>query len=151
MPVVCEVIDDVGTEPETLDSLRILIERTADVEQTIPQGSWTVTFRLTDDATISQVHAQYFEDPSPTDVISFPSGDDLGHDRGHLGDVLISVETAAEYAVSEGHSTQREIEFLALHGLLHLCGYDDQTDDDRDAMLARQSELLRLVETTREQ
>ena len=60
----------------------------------------------------------------PTDVLSFPSGD-----RGFLGDLVIDVPYAARQARRRGHPVAREVKILLAHGLLHLLGYDHETDD----------------------
>ena len=64
-----------------------------------------------------------------TDVLSFPAGGDgaAGIDC-YLGDVVISADTALEQAEREGHSLEREMGELVIHGILHLCGYDHETD-----------------------
>lgn len=107
-----------------------------------PAGDWTLTVVLADVGRISELHRQYFDDPSPTDVISFPSGDDFSAGSGHLGDIVVCVDVAAEQAAEVGHSLQREVVFLALHGLLHVVGYDDAIDQERERMLRLQAELL---------
>ena len=61
----------------------------------------------------------------PTDVLSFPSGDS----GSELGDIAVSIETAKIQARQNGLSLDREIAQLILHGLLHLCGYDHETDN----------------------
>lgn len=61
-----------------------------------------------------------------TDVLSFPDGE-----NGRLGDILISAAQAARQAARFGHSVEDELKILALHGLLHLLGYDHETDDGR--------------------
>ena len=71
-----------------------------------------------------------------TDVLSFPAGDDPGPAR-HLGDVVISRETAARQGRHEGHSLATELRVLALHGLLHLLGYDHEHDSGRMARIER--------------
>jgi probable rRNA maturation factor len=146
MALHCEVLADVAMEPGFAQSLRHLIERASELEESVPRGAWCVTIRITDDSTISRLHCEYFGDAEPTDVISFPSGDDVDLSSGYLGDVLISVDTARDQARIVGHSTEREVAFLALHGMLHLCGWDDRTEADRDNMLRRQGELLDLAE-----
>ena len=60
----------------------------------------------------------------PTDVLSFPSGE-----KDFLGDIVIDVPYAARQARSRVHSTAREVQILLAHGLLHLLGYDHETDD----------------------
>lgn len=109
-------------------------------------GSWSVALLITDDPTISRLHSQFFGDDNATDVITFPSDEDLSAESGHLGDIVISVDTADENARAAGHSAEREIAFLLLHGLLHLFGYRDGDDDARERMLSRQEELLQRFE-----
>ncbi len=64
----------------------------------------------------------------PTDVLSFPCTDDPDMDEGYLGDIIISAEKAALQAVN---GLENELKILALHGLLHLMGYDHETDKGR--------------------
>lgn len=99
-------------------------------------GVWLCT-----DAEIADLHARFMGLPGPTDVLSFPGEPDpAGAD--YLGDIAVSIETAAAQAREMGHSTAREIGYLALHGLLHLIGYDDLDPDRRARMIARQDDLL---------
>ena len=139
---------DVATPP--IEMLRRLVAFAGDVEPTLPAGDWTVTLRLTNDEQIAEIHDRFFGDPTPTDVITFPSGDALTSEEGYFGDIVVSVMTAAENAAAMQHSANREIAFLLLHGLLHLSGYDDASDDDRDIMLARQSLILERFEQAEE-
>lgn len=64
----------------------------------------------------------------PTDVLSFPAGDALGEGGRYLGDIVISIDTAVRQAAEMGHTLGREISELLIHGVLHLCGYDHETD-----------------------
>jgi probable rRNA maturation factor len=107
-----------------------------------PDGEWTMTVRLADSAEISHLHSAFFGEETDTDVMSFPFGDNMVAGGGYLGDVAISLSVARDQAVEQGHTTQREILFLGAHGLLHLLGYDDTSDAERDAMLGLQSKLL---------
>ena len=78
---------------------------------------------------------------STTDVLSFP-GDSAPDPEGrrHLGDIAISVPTAARQARVAGHGLQRELSVLVLHGYLHLLGYDHETDDGTMLRLQRRLE-----------
>jgi len=88
------------------------------------------------DEDIGQMNSVYRGKAVPTDVLSFPwEGDDgsgpeeAGDEfRNFLGDIVISVATAERNARAEGHSTEEEIRLLILHGVLHLMGYDHETD-----------------------
>jgi probable rRNA maturation factor len=79
---------------------------------------------LSGDRTLRRLNRAYRGRDRPTDVLSFPGP---GGEDG-LGDVLISVETAARNARHRGHSLARELEVLALHGFLHLLGHDHERD-----------------------
>lgn len=92
---------------------------------------------LVSDRTSRRLNAAYRHKPRATDVLSFPwavepSLQEWRRERNEfknfLGDIVISAETARRNARVEGHSTLREIRWLILHGLLHLLGYDHETD-----------------------
>ena len=82
--------------------------------------------------------------PLPPDFSDDDSDDDsdLGAEALELGDIVISLETAARQAPDQGHSLAQELQFLASHGLLHLLGWDHPDDASLQAMLARQDQLL---------
>jgi len=106
-----------------------------------------VTLLVTDDDGIQALHRDYLNDDTPTDVLSFSAASDEAFpiDPGegdYLGDIAVSWDTAATQGPEAGMSTEHEVAFLALHGLLHLLGADDETEDDRAAMHARQHALL---------
>ena len=125
--------------------LREVLFYSARNEPAFPAGRWSLAVRLTDDLEIAALHARYFDDAAPTDVIKFPF-DHADSGGGHLGDIIISVDTAGSQAVEFDHSLSREIAFLGIHGLLHLCGYEDVTVAQREAMLAQQERLLAMSE-----
>ena len=96
----------------------------------------TATVVITTDRRIRRLNRTWRGIDKATDVLSFPAGDDPGPGR-HLGDVVISRETAARQARNEGHSLATELRVLALHGLLHLLGYDHEHDSGRMARIER--------------
>ncbi|KAA1040071.1 rRNA maturation RNase YbeY [Macrococcus equipercicus] len=103
---------------------------------------------------IQSINAEYRNKDSVTDVISFAmeEGEDDFEDPSMirvLGDIIICVERAKEQADDYGHSFEREVGFLALHGLLHLLGYDHMTEADEKQMFGRQDELLTAFGLTR--
>ncbi len=146
MPLRCEVVIDRGLLFDQDEQLVDLIQHAAKIETSLSGGPWHMTLRLSDNDTIAGLHARFFDDPTPTDVITFPGGELAGDGGTYLGDVVISIETAADQASDAGHSLAREVAFLALHGLLHLCGYDDVTPGQRDAMHQRQNMMLDIWE-----
>lgn len=95
---------------------------------------------VTDDARMQALNAQYRNKDKTTDVLSFPSDLPLGYDGPrHLGDIVISLPQAQRQADELGQSLVRELQFLLLHGVLHLLGYDHETDNGE--MLALQTKL----------
>ena len=111
-----------------------------------PRGDLTVLF--CDDAEIAELNGAWRGKPKPTDVLSFPGGGATSEGRVHLGDVAISVETAARAARRAGRPTRREIETLLAHGLLHVLGYDHETDDG--TMMRLQARALRRARASSE-
>jgi len=85
------------------------------------------------DRRIKQLNRRYRQIDRATDVLSFPSdksAETFAHSEAfrHVGDIAISIDTAIRQAQTAGHSLQRELEELLIHGVLHLCGYDHETD-----------------------
>ena len=123
--------------------------------------AYSLGLRLTDDAGIAPLNEQWRHHSGPTDVLAFaaqdqapplPNGtdrDSLG-ERGseeepvplELGDIIISLETAARQAQAIGQEPGRELLFLASHGLLHLLGWDHPDETALAAMLERQERLI---------
>ena len=94
-----------------------------------------VSIALVDDASIHAVNRRHLDHDEPTDVISFvlsDEGDELA------GELVISVETARRVASAEGGDPATELALYAVHGLLHLCGYDDRTGPEAAAMRLRE-------------
>ncbi|MBI3932508.1 MAG: rRNA maturation RNase YbeY [Acidobacteria bacterium] len=87
--------------------------------------SGEVALVLTGDRPVRTLNARYRGKDQPTDVLSFPGE---GGEAG-LGDIIVSVETAARNARGLGRTLQQELDVLALHGFLHVLGYDHETDD----------------------
>ncbi len=94
---------------------------------------------------IQQINRDYRGIDRITDVISFALLDnDLSNYNAEreLGDIFICVDRAKEQAEEYGHSLEREIGFLSVHGYLHLCGYDHMNPEDEKVMFAKQDEIL---------
>jgi probable rRNA maturation factor len=88
----------------------------------------SVTIALVPDQRIRALNRQFRRKNRPTDVLSFPAGE-----RGRLGDIVIGIGVARAQAGEAGHSLGAELRVLALHGLLHLLGYDHERDAGRMA------------------
>ncbi|GET35520.1 rRNA maturation RNase YbeY [Microseira wollei] len=118
-----------------------------------PADAYELGLRLTDDAEIQELNTQYRNKNQPTDVLAFaaleadiPQSEEmLLHVPLYLGDLVISVETAARQAQQQGHSLQTELAWLAAHGLLHLLGWDHPDEDSLTEMLSMQATLLESI------
>ncbi len=104
-----------------------------------------VTLLLTDDDYLRQLNLQYRGEDRATDVLSFPGGDPIPGAENlleYLGDIAISVETAKAQAAAKGHEATAELQLLAVHGVLHLAGYDHDDEEGKAAMWAAQEAIL---------
>ncbi|MBT2602473.1 rRNA maturation RNase YbeY [Peribacillus frigoritolerans] len=116
----------------------------------------SVTF--VDNDRIREINKEYRHKDSATDVISFAleeMGDDeveiVGAEMPRmLGDIIISIERTKEQAEEYGHSFDRELGFLALHGFLHLLGFDHMNEEDEKVMFTKQKEILEEYGLSRE-
>lgn len=99
---------------------------------------------LCDDAFIHPLNLQWRQKDKPTDVLSFAQreGEEAREDDPVLGDVVISVETAARQAAERQHSLGTELRVLLVHGICHLLGYDHEEDDEAEEMEALERDLL---------
>jgi len=91
---------------------------------------------LTDDATIRGLNRSFRGKDKATDVLSFPA---IENQAKHVGDLAVSLETAARQAAEQGHLLEDEVRVLMLHGMLHLAGFDHERDEGE--MAAREAEL----------
>ena len=96
----------------------------------------TITVAVVSDGRIRELNRRYRQKNTPTDVLSFPADE-----PGELGDVLIALGVATRQAAAAGHSLSTELRVLALHGLLHLLGYDHERDNGEMRRLERRLRL----------
>jgi probable rRNA maturation factor len=120
--------------------------------QTFRNRSCELSLVLTTDADIQSLNTTYRQQPTPTDVLAFaalegdmPSVPEWETLPVPLGDIVISVETAARQATQLGHSFNVELVWLGCHGLLHLLGWDHPDLAQLTQMLTQQAELLFLI------
>ena len=107
-----------------------------------PERATSITVGLISDRRMREFNRRFRNRDSTTDVLSFADDGDPDPDgEVHLGDVLISVPSAAQQARERSHSLARELKILALHGYLHLLGYDHEEDDG--TMMRLQARLER--------
>ena len=109
---------------------------------------------IIDDERIHEINKTYRNIDRPTDVISFALEDfkDITYENNYrvLGDVYISIDKVRSQAREYGHSEKRELAFLAVHGLLHLLGYDHMKKEDEKIMFEKQEKILNEYGITKE-
>ncbi|AIF52237.1 rRNA maturation RNase YbeY [Pelosinus sp. UFO1] len=114
-----------------------------------------VSLVLADDEYIRVLNRQYRDKDCSTDVLSFAlnEGEEPlmidGPEEVLLGDIIISLETATRQAEEYGHSLERELAYLTVHGILHLLGYDHMTEDDKKEMRQEEEYVLSFLGITR--
>lgn len=106
-----------------------------------------VLIHLVDKEEICQIHRDFFDDPSPTDCISFPMDNPSEEACGYsiLGEIFVCPEVAIEYTRENGGDPIRETMLYIVHGLLHLLGYDDIEDKDRLEMRHQEELCMKLL------
>lgn len=127
-----------ATDVQTLEALAALVVE-EEIASTADQFELSVS--LVSDAAMRDLHVQYFDDDSDTDIITFP-GDQPTELDEFLGDLVVCGDVALVQADDAQHSLLREVAFLLVHGLLHIAGWDDSDSQRRAAMLHRQEELI---------
>lgn len=119
-------------------------------------GKYEVSVSFVEDSEIQKLNQEYRQKDSPTDVLSFPLGEngvyDINPESGAmcLGDIVISMETAQRQADSYGHSLRREVAFLTVHSMLHLLGYDHEDGKLEEVrMREKEEEVLGMLGLSR--
>lgn len=126
------------------------------LELDIAEDNVEVSIVLTDNESIRDLNNEYRGIDSPTDVLSFPLLDgsleelDQSDFISPLGDIVISMEKVISQAQDYGHSPERELGFLIVHGMLHLLGYDHIEPEDERTMRDMEEKILEKLELTRD-
>jgi len=131
-----------------------LAQLQAELPAALQRAAYSLGLSLVGDAAIAELNHDWRAKDGPTDVLAFATMDDDndgmpalpgGDATLELGDIVISLETAARQAPEHGHSLEQELLFLASHGLLHLLGWDHPDAPSLAAMLRRQDDLCSSV------
>ena len=137
--LIKEVIETVLKEEEIKKSLEVYVT-------------------LTNNESIHKTNRETRNVDRPTDVLSFPMFEreeipflkEESEDSDILGDIIISVEKVEEQAKEYGHSFERELAYLTVHGMLHLLGYDHMIEEEKNVMRKREEEILAILSLSRE-
>lgn len=149
-------------EEELAGELLALVERCLDAAARKEGVTGEVSLTFVGNERIHELNREFRGVDRPTDVLSFAMNeqgedeldifvdeDELEQFPNMLGDIVISIPKAHEQAADYGHSFERELGFLAVHGFLHLIGYDHMTHADEKEMFSRQEEILQSIGLTR--
>ncbi|MCA0171834.1 rRNA maturation RNase YbeY [Bacillus sp. RAR_GA_16] len=157
MNLTIDFIDETETlKQDQFEMLEKLLSHAAK-EEGVEAGS-EVSIMFVNNERITEINRDYRGKDQPTDVISFAlddeeEGDDpivFDEQIPHLlGEIVISVPKIKEQAADYGHSFERELGFLCVHGFLHLLGYDHMTEEDEKEMFGKQKVLLEQYGLTR--
>ena len=103
---------------------------------------------LVDEAAMEQLHVQWMDEPGPTDVLSFPMDelrppkDDEEPPLGLLGDIVLCPSVTAKQAADNGRTTDEEAEYLLVHGVLHLLGFDHAEPEEKAVMFGLNDQII---------
>ena len=135
--------------------VRNIVRRTLDAEQI---ASATISVAIVDNARMHELNRQYLNHDYETDVLSFlleesrvpsvdpPADAPRGAGKAIDGEIIVSAEFAIDMAADYSWDATDELTLYIVHGLLHLCGYDDMTADELPVMRARECDIFRLLE-----
>ncbi|AMQ74821.1 MULTISPECIES: rRNA maturation RNase YbeY [Bacillus amyloliquefaciens group] len=149
MGLLIDIVDETNSvSADALQEVEKLLQFAAEKEGVQDQAEVSVTIVTNEE--IREINRDYRGKDTPTDVISFAleeEGEDeieiVGADMPPvLGDIIISADRTKEQAEEYGHSFMRELGFLAVHGFLHLLGYDHMTKEEEEEMFSKQKDLL---------
>jgi probable rRNA maturation factor len=128
-------------------------------EENLEKSKLLITITLTTKEEIRQINKRYRNIDKPTDVLSFPmfEKDELDrkikeNDFMHedvLGDIIISIEQVENQAKEYGHSFERELSYMIVHGFYHLMGYDHIEEKDKEKMRPKEEKILNILNITR--
>ena len=138
-------IDVINLLDEDIDELEPLKEFLNNVCKDEKLDNVMFNVIIVDNKKIHELNKEYRGIDRPTDVISFALEDDHSFNRSDiriLGDIYISIDKVRSQALEYQHSFKRELYFLAIHGLLHLLGYDHMNPEDEKVMFSKQEEVL---------
>ena len=139
------MVDLVAEAPAAEELKALVTAKLQGLMEELGVGDKVVTMVLTDDPRIRELKREHWGEDQPTDVLSFPTfepGDPFV--PPHLGDIVISLDTAARQAEKSGRPLAEEVLVLAAHGLWHLLGHDHTTEEEWRGFHRVQGRILEL-------
>lgn len=150
---------DVEENPEYEKIIKRVVEKCFEVEN-LTDSKLILTITLTTPEHIRKINKEYRNIDKETDVLSFPmfekneidkkiKNNDFEHEDV-LGDLVISVDRVKEQAVEYGHSFERELSYMVVHGFYHVMGYDHIKEEDKKIMRPKEENILEKLKITRD-
>lgn len=146
-----DIIDDDNLVQDSTKNMLLKLLESAAKHENVNTDITEMSLSFVNKEEIQEINRDYRGKDVPTDVISFALNDEveseisiigLEDEINSIGDVIICVDIAKEQAEYYNHSFDREIGFLAVHGFLHLLGYDHMTPEDEKEMFEKQDKIL---------
>ena len=146
-----DIIDDDNLVHDSTKNMLLKLLESAAKHENVNTDITEMSLSFVNKEEIQEINRDYRGKDVPTDVISFALNDEveseisiigLEDEINSIGDVIICVDIAKEQAEDYNHSFDREIGFLAVHGFLHLLGYDHMTPEDEKEMFEKQEKIL---------
>ncbi|MGL4398009.1 MAG: rRNA maturation RNase YbeY [Hyphomicrobium sp.] len=137
-----EIVEDAGDWTDIEDAA-VLIEAAAAEVATEPDlalKTASCSVVLSSDANVQALNGAYRGKDKPTNVLSFPAGPNA--EPGYIGDIVLAIETLQREAASEDIALEHHLQHLVVHGLLHLVGFDHETDADAERMETLEIRIL---------
>ncbi len=138
---------DVEQNKEYDELINKVVKRCFEIENILSKNLY-ISITLTTPAEIKKINAEYRNIDKETDVLSFPMFEKneicniSGENPDVLGDIVISIKRVKEQAEEYGHSFERELAYMIVHGFYHLMGYDHEKEDDKLDMRAHEEKVL---------
>ena len=157
---MCEIIyEDVEPNEEYEKTIKKVLEECYKTEN-LTNSKLIITITLTTPEKIRQINNEYRQIDKATDVLSFPMFEKTELDEkikkqeflheDVLGDIIISVQKVEEQAKEYGHSFERELSYMLVHGFYHLMGYDHIEEEDKKIMRPKEEKILNELKITRD-
>ncbi len=149
---------DIDENEEYKKIIRKVIE-TCFEEEKLQNSKLYVNVILTNPKNIKEINTKFRNIEKETDVLSFPmfEKEDIEIFKNSeneieevLGDIIVSIERVKEQAIEYGHSFERELAYMIVHGFYHLMGYDHMTEEDKSKMRPKEEKILEKLKITRE-
>ncbi len=152
------VYKEIKQEPVYEEIVRNVFEKCFE-EENIQNSKMYITVTFTNPENIQKINKEYRNIDKPTDVLSFPmfekeeiqekiKNNDFLHED-ILGDIIISIEKVQEQAREYGHSFERELSYMLVHGFYHLMGYDHIEEKDKKEMRTKEEKILKTLNILR--